>query len=175
MKTESFSCDRVSTVRRTSTLTLTVWGAVGLIAGRGLPVAVDVFHGTTPRVGWAPAWTMLIGAAIVGAIAWKTWQALHKRHQRMTSDHGIKMLALGKAAAIVGVLFAAGYAGFALAFIGEWQVPLGRERVIHGGAAAVTGLLLMAAGLLLERACKIRGDDDEQPGSGASSTDISPT
>lgn len=147
---------------------------MGLVAGRALPVVVGFFGGTMPRVGWSPAWTMLIGAAIVGVVAWKTWQALHKHNQRMTSDHGIKMLAFGKAAAIVGVLFAGGYAGFALAFIDDWGVPFGRERVIDSGVTAVTGILLMVAGLFLERACKIPGDDDEHPGSGASSTDASP-
>src|SRR5699024_4248799 len=117
---------------------------------------------------------MLVGAGAVAVVAWNTWQSLHKRNQRMTSDHGIKMLAFGKAAAIVGILFAGGYAGFALAFIDHWGVPFGRERVIHAGVTAVTGLLLMVAGLLLEHACKIPGDDDDDPDTGASSTDSSP-
>ena len=36
--------------------------------------------------------------------------------------------------------------------------------MIHGGAAAVAGLLLMIAGLLLERALQVPGDDDEGKG-----------
>src|SRR5699024_8985277 len=165
---------RVSNIRRTSPLTLAVWGAIGLVGGRALPIAIEFMGGSPPRVGWSPAWTMLVGAGAVGVVAWTTWQSLHKRNQRMTSDHGIKMLALVNAAVIVGILFDAGYAGFTLAFDDHWAVPYGRERVIHAGVTAVTGILLMVAVLLLEHACKIPGDDDDHPDSGASSTDSSP-
>jgi len=43
----------VSTVQRTSALSLTVMGGAGLVAGRLLRTVIDFFDGTAPRVGWS--------------------------------------------------------------------------------------------------------------------------
>ena len=81
----------------------------------------------------------------------------------MTSDHGVKMLALSRSSLIVGGLFGGGYGGYALSFVPISTPPLGSARVWHAGAAAVAGVLLVVAALLLERACHIPGGDDEDP------------
>jgi hypothetical protein len=78
----------------------------------------------------------------------------------MTSDHGIRMLALAKACAIVGALVGGFYGGFALAFLDALDATLGRERFVRALAAAVASLLLMVAALLLERACRLPDDED---------------
>ncbi|MCW2800449.1 MAG: hypothetical protein JWQ70_1921 [Aeromicrobium sp.] len=137
---------------------------MGLIIGRLIPVVVVRLDGTAPRVNWGAALALLLGAGVVGGLAWNTWQSLHKKHQRMTSEHGVTMLALAKASAAVGALFAGVYGGFALAFVNSTDSPLGRERVFHAGGAAIAGLLLMVAGLLLERALRVPGDDNEGKG-----------
>ena len=137
---------------------------LGLVVGRLIPVVVVRLDGTAPRVSWTAALALLVGAGVVGALAWSTWQSLHKKHQRMTSDHGVTMLALAKASAAVGALFAGAYAGFALGFVGSMDSPLGKERVSHSAGAAAAGMLLMVAGLLLERALQVPGDDDEGKG-----------
>ena len=98
---------------------------------------------------------LLAGAVVVGYLAWSTWQSLHKQHERMTSDHGIRMLSLAKARASSARWSAAFYGGYALAFIDELDSTLGKERFVRGLAAAVASLLLLAAGLLLERACRL--------------------
>lgn len=82
----------------------------------------------------------------------------------MTSDHGVTMLALAKASAAVGALFAGVYAGFAFSYFDSTDSPLGKERVFHAGGAAMAGLLLMVAGLLLERALQVPGDDEDGKG-----------
>jgi hypothetical protein len=135
-----------------------------VVIGRLIPVVVVRLDGTVPRVSWGAALALLLGAGVVGGLAWSTWQSLHKKHQRMTSDHGVTMLALAKASAAVGALFAGVYSGFALAYIGSTSSPLGKERVVHSAGAAIAGLLLMVAGLLLERALRVPGDDDEGKG-----------
>ena len=137
---------------------------MGLIIGRLIPVVVVRLDGTVPRVSWAAALALLLGAGVVGGLAWSTWQSLHKKKQRMTSDHGVTMLALAKASAAVGALFVGVYAGFAVAFIDSTDSPLGKERVLHSVGAAVAGLLLMVAGLMLERALQVPGDEDEGKG-----------
>jgi hypothetical protein len=64
---------------------------------------------------------------------------------------------------IVGALFGGGYGGFALSFVPDLDTQLGSARVWHAGTAAVAGLLLVVAALLLERACHIPEGDDEDP------------
>jgi hypothetical protein len=118
---------------------------------------------TAPQVTWGPAFMFFATAVFVGALAWHTWQSLHKKHERMTSDHGMKMLALSRASLIVGGLFAGAYGGYALSFARDRDTPLGSDRFWHSAGAAVAALLLLAAALLLERACRIPGDDDEDP------------
>ena len=158
----------MSTVRRTSTLTLTVVGGVGLIAGRIARPIIEYRDGVAPTVGWAPSLALLLGAAILGGLAWSTFQSLHKRGERMTSDHGVKLLSLAKASAIVGALVAGGYFGYALGFVDAWNTALGHERVVRSTVVGMAGLLLVAAALLLERALQVPGDHDGEGGAKSS-------
>lgn len=164
----------MSTVRRTSALSLTVMGGAGLVAGRLVRTVIESLERSAPRVGWSAALTLLLAAAVLSAFAWTTWQSLHKRGERMTADHGIKMLALAKASALVGALFSGGYFGYALAFADAFHTPLGKERVIHSGLAGVAGLLVMIASLLLERALQVPGEDEDGKGGGSTQTDATP-
>ncbi|MEJ7634639.1 DUF3180 domain-containing protein [Aeromicrobium sp.] len=148
-------------VRPTSAVLIAALIGSGLVAGRLLPPLIVRLDGTVPRLTWAAPLTLAFAAAVVGAFAWSTWKSLHKEHERMTADHGIKMLSLAKSCAVVGALVAGVYGGFALAFIDALDSPLGTERVTRAGAAAIASLLLLIAALLLERACRVPGDDDE--------------
>ena len=163
-------------VRPTSALLVVALVGTGLVVGRLIPPVVIRLDGTVPRLSWAAPATLLMAAVLVGWFAWNTWQSLHKRHERMTSDHGIKMLSLAKSCSVVGALVGGVYGGFALAYVGSLDSPLGQERVVRGGAAAVASLLLLVAALLLERACRLPGDDDEaKDGKPKGRPDPSPT
>lgn len=164
----------MSTSRRTSALSLTVLGGAGLVGGRLLRNVLDSLGTNPPRVGWSAALTLVFIAVILGGFAWSTWQSLHKRGERMTSDHAIRMLALAKASALVGALVAGGYFGYALAFAEAFDTPLGKERVIRAAAAGVGGLLIMIAGLLLERALQLPGGGDDETEGGPAQTDATP-
>lgn len=135
----------------------------GIIFGtlvRPLAARLDV---TAPQIGWGPATMLFTIAVLIGGLAWNTWQSLHKKHERMTSDHGVKMLALSRSSLIVGGLFGGGYGGYAMSFAPDFDTPLGSARVWHAGSASLAGVLLVVAALLLERACHIPGGDDEEP------------
>lgn len=148
-------------IRRTSALTLTIMGGAGLVIGRAVRPLVESSGGIAPTVGWGPTWSLAFGAVIVAGIAWSTFQSLHRRDERMTSDHGIKLLSLAKASAMVGILVAGGYAGYAIAFLDAYETPLGHDRVVHSFSAAAAAGALMVAALLLERACQLPGDSDD--------------
>lgn len=148
----------------TSALFVVALIGFGIVAGRLTPPLIVRYDGNPPRLGWSAPVLLLAGAVAVGFLAHSTWQSLHKRHERMTSEHGIRMLSLAKASVVAGALVAGYYGGFALAFIGELDVSLGKERFVRGIAAAVASLFLLVAGLLLERACRLPEDDDDEPG-----------
>ena len=150
--------------RRTSALLIATLIGVGLVMGRIVPELILRADRSVPVVGWGAALALLVGAIILGGLAWNTWQSLHKKNQRMTSDHGVTMLALAKASAAVAAMFAGGYAGYAVSYLDAFDSPLGKDRVIHAAAAAIAGLLMMTAALVLERSLRIPGDDDESEG-----------
>ena len=148
-------------MQRTSWVGLLGIAAVGLLLGRITPPVIIRFDSTVPRVSWAAALLLFAAAAGVGVLAWNTWQSLHKKNKRMTSQHGVTMLSVGKAGAAVGALIAGFYGGFSLAYLGDLDTVLGQERAIRGGVAAGASVLLLVASLLLERACIVPTDDDD--------------
>lgn len=90
----------------------------------------------------------------------------------MTSDHGIKLLSLAKASAFVGAIVAGGYFGYAIAFADAFETTMGEQRVIRSLVSGLSSLAVMAAALLLERACHVPGHDNEDGDNGTS--DASP-
>lgn len=147
--------------RPTSVLLIVALIGAGIVGGRLTPPIIVRFDGTVPRLGWAAPLMLVAAAVVVGIFAWNTWQSLHKKHERMTADHGIKMLSLAKSCALVGAVVAGFYGGFALAYLDGLDSVLGKERFVRGLCSAVASLILLTAALLLERACRLPEDDDE--------------
>ena len=99
---------------------------------------------------------LLVGAILAGSILVALGAA------RIGVPSLVAFLVLGKASALGGALVAGGYLGYALSFVGRFDADGPRERVIRSLVAVVGGAALMAAGLLLERACKVPFDEDEE-------------
>ncbi len=141
-------------------------GLVGLVAGWAVrPLAVWAGR-PSPQVGWMPALGLLLVAGILGWTAWLTYRSVHRRHPRRDAGlapiapyQAVNRLALAKACALIGALVAGGYLGFCLSWVGlpaETAVP----RVVRGLVAALAAGLLVLASLLLERACRVRNDEE---------------
>lgn len=132
-------------------------GLVGLVLGWLLrPLSIRTV-GTAPTVGWTPVLALLLVAAILGAVAWSTHRDLHRRGIRLEPHRAVNRLVLAKATALVGALVAGGYLGYCLSWVGL-PAQTATPRVVRGLAAAVAAGLLVAAGLALERACRVRND-----------------
>jgi hypothetical protein len=156
----------MNNLRRATPLFVVALLGSGIVFGVLLrPLSVR-FGATPPQVGWGAATMLFVIAVLVGGLAWNTWQSLHKKKERMTSEHGVKLLALSRSSLIVGALFAGTYTGYALSYLNDVDTPLGSDRVWHSGFAAFAGLLLVTAALLLEHACRIPGGEDDDPSSG---------
>lgn len=151
--------------RRSSPLYVALLVASGLVVGRLLPPLTVRLDGTSPPVpGWGAAIVLLCGAIAIGALAWSTWQNLHRDKRRFTAHHAIRLVALAKAAVLVGGVFTGGYAGYALAYLGS-STELGELRFWRAAAAAGAALLLLIAALVLEWACRLPSGDDEETAS----------
>jgi ABC-type Fe3+-siderophore transport system permease subunit len=141
---------------------LVVAALFGGLAGWLLAVTTEALNVVPPSIPWSAPVGLFVVAALVGAIAWSTHQQIQVRRQRMEPQRAVAFLVLGKASALGGALVAGGYLGYALSFVGRFDADGPRDRVIHSLVAVVGGIALGVAGLLLERACKVPVDDDEE-------------
>ena len=141
---------------------LVVAALFGGLAGWLLVVTANAFDLIPPEVPWTAPIGLILLAALVGALAYSTHQRIQVRRERMEPSRAVAFLVLGKASALAGALVAGGYFGVRL------DVPHPDRR---GGAAGPgdpvrqspswRGIALCIAGLALERACKIPGEDDD--------------
>lgn len=147
-------------MRRSSTLYVTILVSAGLIVGRLIPPLAVRFEGHAPVPGWSASLLLLLLAAMVGGCAWSMWQSVHRDKRTVRSSYGVRMLALAKAAIMVGGVFCGGYLGFALAYLGA-DSPLGQDRFWQALAAGGAAALLLVVALVLEWACLVPRDEDE--------------
>ena len=134
---------------------------VGAVLGYGLVVVAERISGAAPPVQWTAVLALVAIAVIVFVLAYSTYRTVHRERRRMNPQRAVNFLLLAKASALVGAVIAGGYVGFGLQFIDEMDVELPRERVIGALSAAVAALLIVVAGLVLERACRVPRDDDD--------------
>jgi uncharacterized membrane protein len=148
-------------LRTTGPGVLVTLGLVGLVGGWALrPVSIRL-SATAPTVGWGPVLALVLVAAILGAVAWTTYRTLQTRRDRIEPQQAVNRLVLAKACALTGAVIAGGYLGYALSWVGMTETELGEQRLVRSLVAGVAGLLIVTASLTLERACRIRRDDDE--------------
>ena len=154
---------RPGSVRPTSRRLLVAIAVLGAAIGWTLVKAVESGGGVAPTVSWLTlvAWSFL--AALLFVAARNTHQRIQVRRERVEASRAVFLLLIGKASAFVGALCTGVYAGFALSFLGAVSSSGPRNRVITAGAAAVITVLVVTAGLLLERACRIPDDPDDTP------------
>lgn len=112
-------------------------------------------------VAWSGPITLLAAAAVLGCIAYFLHQRMQVGRTRIDDRQAVGWLALGKAAALLGMLMAGGYFGFAIRFLADLQSEAPRERVIRSVVAIIGGIAITFASLRVERACMVPPDDDD--------------
>jgi MFS family permease len=141
------------------------WALTGLVLGRLLRPLLGELDRTAPRVGWAQVLALYLVAVILGAVAWSTRRTLQRerppeRLARLEPHQAVNRLVLAKACALARAVVCGGYLGYALSWVGD-EAELGTERIVMSLAAAAGAALTTVASLLLERACRIREEEDE--------------
>jgi uncharacterized membrane protein (Fun14 family) len=134
------------------------FGLFGLVAGWALrPLSIRV-NDTAPTVGWLPVLALAFVALVVGSVAWSTYRALQRRHERLEPHKAVNRLVLAKSCALAGALVAGGYLGYALSWVGLNE-ELAGQRIVRSLIGGAAGVALVVGSLLLERACRVSGDD----------------
>lgn len=141
---------------------LVVAALFGGLAGWLVAVTTQALDVVPPDIPWTAPIGLVLVAALVGALAWNTHQQIQVRRQRVEPNRAVAYLVLGKASALAGALVAGGYLGFGINFVARFEAEGPRERVVRSLVAIVAGVGLCVAGLLLERACKVPGHEEEE-------------
>jgi len=126
----------------------------------------DLQTGAPPAVPWAAPFTLFVLAVAFAIAAWTLRPRIQRREGHRPLDPflaartAVLALAGSRAgAAVAGVYL--GYAGFLLAdLVNDYR----RRMVLIAAVAALAGVALAAAALWLERICRIKGGDDDDPG-----------
>lgn len=132
----------------------TTWLTLDLLARFGLAL---------PQVG-PVAWASV--GLLAGATAWlavSTHAAVQRRREPMDPDRAVARLVLGKTSVLAGALVAGAYLAVVVHSLGGAPAPLPQARALHGSIAALLAAGWAVAGVLLERACRIPRDPDDDP------------
>lgn len=148
------------TLRPTPPATLALWAAVGLVGGFLLHSLSDALDRIPPVVSWAHPTALFVVAALLLVTAWLTWRAVHVQRIRLQPHQAVNRLVLARASALVGALVAGGYLGYGVSWFGV-DTALGHQRLLRSLVAALGGVLIVVAALLLERACRVRSEPEE--------------
>lgn len=137
---------------------------VFLLAG-GLGYAIvplsDALSGSAPQVQWSSVGALFVIAVVLFLLANSTHRTVHRERRHIDARRAVRLLLLAKASALTGAILAGGYLGFGLQFVNELNIPLPQQRVIRSVCAAIAAVLIVVAGLLLERACRVPKDKDD--------------
>ncbi|WP_182379027.1 DUF3180 domain-containing protein [Nocardioides sp. WS12] len=147
-------------LRPTSLLSLLGWALVGLVGGWAVHPLCERLSVVPPLVTAPQPLALLLLAAILGYVAWATHRAVQVRRERLEAHKAVNRLVLARASALVGALVAGGYLGYAISWIGD-PAELADERLVRSLIATGCAVAAAVAALLLERACRVRGDDPE--------------
>jgi hypothetical protein len=135
---------------------------VGALIGWSI-AAITGRDGMAVPVAWSGPVTLLAAAAVLSCLAYFLHQRLQVHRIRIDDRQAVAWLALGKAAALLGMLMAGGYFGFAVRFLGDLELDAPRARVIRSLVAIVGGVVISFAALRIERACLVPPNDSDHP------------
>ncbi|HET6625164.1 MAG TPA: DUF3180 domain-containing protein [Nocardioidaceae bacterium] len=147
-------------IRTTGAGPITGFGLTGLVLGWLLRSVSIALRGAAPTVGWLPVLALFFVALIVGSVAWSTYRSFHKQHERIEPHRAVNRLVLAKSCALAGAMVAGGYLGYALSWVGITESDMAQDRLVQSLLAGLASVLIVVGSLLLERACRVRGEDD---------------
>jgi Protein of unknown function (DUF3180) len=150
----------------TRTRTLALLALVGAVLGWSVTRVLESGGGVMPLPLTALG-AMLVIAVAVLVVGWpvRRWTR-GDRSRRLDPLRAARTAVLAKAASHSGALLAGWYLGQGLTLLGDLHIEPRRDRLLLAGLAVLTALLMVTAGLVTERWCRLpHGDDDpDAPG-----------
>ncbi len=129
----------------------------GLALGWSIHPVGSRILGHPPLVSWPQVLALVLVAAIMGFLAWHTWQTVQVRRERLEPQQAVNRLVLARACALAGALITAGYVGYAVSWRGDASQYADRW-ILRAVVAALAAAAVTLASLVLERACRADGD-----------------
>jgi hypothetical protein len=127
-------------------------------------LGVRRFFGDIPNITWLAGLTMA-GLAVVEGIAARTTRARIEHRPRAGAVNALliaRFAVLAKASSLAGAIFAGAYGGVAAWALAErGRLSIAAENLPPAVAGLVGALGLVAAALLLERACRVPKPPDD--------------
>ncbi len=148
-----------------------------LAAGALSWLVISEFYGVIPDLNWLPGFTLAGLAVVEWVAAYNTRARIERRPGRGRVNPLLvaRYAVLAKASSLAGAIFAGVYAG-----VGGWsfaergQLRVAEQNLGPAVAGLVGALALVAAALVLERACRVPPSSDDKDkdagGGGASQT-----
>lgn len=160
-------------------ITVTAWHRLGLaalvgalLARTGVLLFIRVV-GSPPTLPWGIVVIVWLLTLTVAELARSTRRRIHRDQRWIAAARGIRLLAIGKAAAWTGAVGAGAMVVHALGFVGQLDVPfvdvgdtlshVSARRALVAALTALGCVLLAVAGRILQRACHIPTDPDAEP------------
>ncbi|SDN45030.1 DUF3180 domain-containing protein [Streptomyces wuyuanensis] len=126
--------------------------------------------GTLPSVPLAAPIVLASIAVVLLATALSLRARLRAQRERRPGAKGVEPLmaaravVFGQASALVAALVSGVYGGVGAFLLGSLDVPARRDQAIYAGFAVLAGIAVIAAGLFLERVCRLPDDEDDGTG-----------
>lgn len=142
------------TVRTTGPGPLVVLGLVGLFLGwaaRGQSIRSGW---ATPSISWLAVGVTWFLVAVTAGTAYLTWRTVRRERHVLTPHQGVARLVLGKTVDRLAGFALGGYLGVAISNLGVGGDNADRV-IAHALLAALGAACGVAAGLLLEVACRV--------------------
>lgn len=129
----------------------------GLVIGYLLRRIFEAVDRVPPAISWIQVAAPFLAAAILALAGRGTWRAVRSRVAPLDFQQAVNRLALARACALVAALIAGGYGGYAVSWL--WiDVDAARLLALKSAVGAAGGLVMLAAALFLQAACKVKSD-----------------
>lgn len=149
---------RPGSLRPTTGRALTIAAVTGLVGGWASHPLVDRWTGQPPLVSWTQSLALVLVGSIMSFLAWHTWMTVQVRGGWLEPQRAVNRLVLARACALGGALVAAGYAGYAVSWLGD-ESQRADQWITRAVVAALGAGVVTLASLVLERACRADGGD----------------
>ncbi|MFL6159934.1 MAG: DUF3180 family protein [Marmoricola sp.] len=136
---------------------LAVLGVLGLFGGWAARSIAIRSGSPVPTISWLAVVVVWFVVAVTAGTAYLTWRTV-REHRLLTPQQGVARLVLGKTIDRMAAFVLGGAVGYAISNLGV-DGDNAQRMVLRAGVAAVGAAAGVAAGLLLEHACRVPPTD----------------